>query len=107
MYLWIETLQTERVRPGDPVVLKFDNEFRRVVAQEIGGNTLGFVREDQPNGCADGAALHTDIGNRRVIASCEVILPNGVLLRSESPVLQDHVSYVRVEKAGYAFMVRQ
>ena len=106
MYLLIDTVQKEEVKAGDPVVIKYDSTFGLVGAFGIGGELYGYLAAEQPDGCVDTWQVYARIGNNRIIARAAVILPHGLLLASESPLLTPPVAVERMEKAGYGLMVR-
>ena len=106
MYLMIDTLQKEDVKAGDPVVIKLDRAFGLVGAFGIGGETYGYLAAEQPEGCVDPWLVYARIGNNRIIARAAVVLPRGLLLHTESPLLCPPVQVQRVEKAGYGLCVR-
>ena len=105
MYLFIDTVQKEEVKAGDPVVVKFDSSFGLVGAFGIGGELFGYLASTQPEGCVDPWQVYARIGNNRIIARAAVILPHGLLLASDSPLLCPPTTVTRVEKAGYGLCV--
>ena len=106
MYLLIGTVQKEDVKAGDPVVVKFDTTVGIVGAFGIGGELYGYLAPTQPDGCVDPWQVYARIGNNRIIARAAVILPHGLLLSTDSPLLSAPVEVRRVEKAGYGLCVR-
>ncbi len=105
MYIMIRTIGTENVRPEEPVVLKYDTQFGKVGAFDMGGGSLGYLDEEAPQGCMDAWAVYSRIGDNRIIARVAVVMNGAMLLFSDSPVLARTQRYVRIEREGYGILV--
>lgn len=105
MYLMIRTLGMENVNPGDPVLVKYDAEFGRIGAFDMGGCLLGYLGEHAPSGCLDEWTVCSRIGDSRIIARAAVIMDGAMLLSTDSPVLVRNTGYSRIEREGYGILV--
>ena len=105
MYLLFGTVQKEEVKAGDPVVVKFDSTLGLVGAFGIGGELYGYLAPEQPDGCVDPWQVYARIGSYRIIARAAVVLPQAILLSSDSPLLSEPTEVRRVEKAGYGLCI--
>lgn len=104
MYAMIVTVGKENVCPGDPVVLKYDAEYGRIAAFGVGGESYGFLCDRQPDGCVNGYAMYSRIGDWRVLARAAVVMDGAMLLSFDAPWLSDNVRYVREEREGYGIL---
>ncbi len=107
MFVMIRTIGTENVKPGEPVVIKYDCQFGRVGAFGIDGKAYGFACDVQPAGCVDSWTLYSRIGDRRVIARAAVIMDGGLLLGFDNALFDNRAEYARVEIAGYGVLAAQ
>lgn len=105
MYAMINTIGTAQVKPGDPVILKYDSQFGKVGAFAIDGYMHGFLSEGQPAGCVDEWTVYSHIGCFRVIARAAVVMDGKLLLQTDSPLFAHEEKYARVERAGYGMLV--
>lgn len=105
MFVMIRTIGEENVKPGDPVVLKYDSPFGRIGAFDIGGEVYGYLAEGQPSGCVDDWTMYSRIGNRRIIARAAVIMDGALLVSFDTPGFAPEREVKYIERAGYGMLV--
>lgn len=105
MYATIRTIGKADLHPDDPVVLSFDAQYGRVAAYGIGGESYGFLAEQQPTGCVDGKSVYEKIGARRLLTKATVIMDGTLILRFDSPLFEKPVRYEHIERCGYGLLV--
>ncbi len=75
------------VRAGDIVILEKNDQFGEVSAAIIGGGIVGFLTENQPEGCLSKRFVENTIGSKRLIGHAVVVNGNVALFESESSLI--------------------
>lgn len=79
------------LRAGDIVILEKSEEFGEVAAKAIGGGIVGFVTQNQPEGCLSKFFVENAIGRERLLGHAVVVNGNVALFQSDSTALSGGV----------------
>ena len=77
------------LKAGDKLILEKNDEFGEVAAKIIGGGIVGFVTENQPEGCLSKFFVENAIGNKKVLGHAVVLNGHVALFQSDSTALSD------------------
>ena len=107
MFVMAGTIGKENLKPDEPVVIKYDTQFGKIGVYTIGGELLGFLYEEQPDGCVNERIMYSRIKDYRIIARASVIMNGAILLSFDTPMFREKSEYMRTEKAGYGILLPQ
>lgn len=88
MFVAVDTIGTENLMAGEPVVIKYDSEFGRIGAFGIDGRIYGYMRDVQPLWCVDGWTVYSRIADRRIIARAAEVKNGLLVLDFDTPVFR-------------------
>ena len=97
MYIGVSTLN--KVKSGEPLVMKADKVFGEVALYTVGGRFVGYVAHEQPEGCVSAFDVKRRIGENRIICKSAVCFDGMLIVSTDSRVL-DGVRYERCEVEG-------
>lgn len=98
MYVFIDC--NKRVKPGEPVVIRSDDRGG-IGAFLIGGERIGELCGDQPEGCLDYWTIARGLYDNRVLCDVAICCGRTVILHTESRLFASLVRLQREEIAGY------
>ena len=99
MYIAICTMK--KIKCGEPLIIKKDSLFDEPGAFTVGGEFLGYVSQEQPDGCLGYETVCGCIGANRVFAKGAVAFDNLLVVSTDSPVFNT-TKYVR---EGYGLLM--
>lgn len=79
------------LRAGDIIILERNSEFGEVAARAIGGGIVGFLTDNQPEGCLSKFFVENTIGKKKLLGHAVVVNGNVALFQSDSTALSDGV----------------
>lgn len=103
MYVAVNTLG--RAKSGEMLIIEQDTRFGGISVKEVGGKTVGYVSETQPDGCVDYETVCVAAVGRRILGTAAVALDGILIVSSDSPSL-NNIRYERVEIGGYGLIRR-
>lgn len=101
MYIAVSTMN--KVKCGEPLVMKADRLFDEVGVYTVGGEFIGYVGKIQPEGCLQCDTVRSLIGDNRVFCKSAVDFDGTLIVSTDSPVFNTR-RYIREEVAGYVLL---
>ncbi len=102
MFIFIEA--TKDVKVGEVMVIKSDNAGG-IGAYLIGGEKVGALSGDQPEGCVDFWTIARNLYNNRILGKVAIKCGGAVILHTDSKLLASEPVYNRIEKEGYGILM--
>ena len=102
MFIFIEA--NKDVNVGEVIVIKSDNAGG-IGAYLIGGERIGVLSGDQPDGCVDYWTVARNLYDNRILGKVAIKCGGAVILYTDSRLLEQKQAFCRVEKEGYGILM--
>lgn len=85
--MYISASLIKKTKIGDPVIIRFDNQFGEVILQGIDGKAVGIVMDFNVEGCITKGYLKNRIATNKLLGEIKLISGNICIIDCESKLL--------------------